>query len=310
MLKNYISNFKYLLIIILFLTILYYLISKSTDEIGILLTMGYLEVISLLIICWIGIILGASLNYIYYQKFSIEIQYKEAIAIFVSRLFLNFLPLRSGSIGTAIYLKNRNNINYQTQIVLFGAIAFIGFIAQLIIGLSLSVYLILQNQLSNYYIAILFGLICLFSIGILFFFDKIEDFIPDFIKQKFDYSLKGLKSITNDSKVIFITITYYIISIVLGSIKIYLFVKYLNYNYSFTQITLLVTITNISNLFSITPGNLGLKEIFSGIILTQFGGEFNQGFLLSIADRSVDVIASAILWLIFSRNIMIKSKKT
>jgi uncharacterized membrane protein YbhN (UPF0104 family) len=295
--------------IVIFLSILYHLIGKNNDEINILFGLSLVQGLLLFFIAAVTLGNGALLNYYYYKHFSFSIPLKEAVAIFIYRYFLNFLPFRSGSIATAVYLNNKHKIGYQNQIIIFGTIMFIGFFSQIIMGLLLVLYLLFNNLIMEYYVLTIFIILLIISVGILANSNKLEFIIPKIINEKIKTSINGLKSIRNNPGLISLTIIYYFLSIVLGSIKLYFIASFLDYDYLFTQICLLVVVTNISSIFSITPGNLGIKEIFSGLIMAQFGGDLSHGMFLSVIDRIVDLLTSAILWIFFSKHIFVGTIK-
>ena len=54
----------------------------------------------------------------------------------------------------------------------------------------------------------------------------------------------------------------------------------------------MMTAINISSFFAITPGNFGVKKFLSGVILAYYGGAFDEGISLSIADRGVRYLSS------------------
>ena len=199
--------------------------------------------------------------------------------------------------------KKKHKISFKYQIIIFGTIAYVGVLCQLLYGFILSFTLLLQNVIIDYYSLSIFGLSFLIGINIFFLLEKFLPFLPTKILEKVENIRSGYNEISNQKFVVIITIFYYSISLVLSSIKIFIFAQFLNYDYSFSQIIFMMTAINISNFFAITPGNLGVKEVLSGVILTYYGGAFDEGILLSIADRGVDIISSFILWLVFSKSI-------
>jgi len=297
------KKIKQLLFYLFFTSLFFYLINYEKENLKYLFSIDFSSIIALFIINWVSIFNGAFLNYIYYRKFNFGLSFLQACSIFINRYFLNFFPLRAGSIATAVYLGKKHKISFKYQIIIFGTIAYIGVLSQLLFGFILSFILLLQNVIIDYYSLLFFGLSFISGIIIFFLLEKFLPFLPVKILEKVENIRSGYNKISNKKFVVTITILYYAISLVLSSLKIFIFAQFLNYDYSFSQIIFMMTAINISNFFAITPGNLGVKEVLSGVILAYYGGAFDEGILLSIADRGVDIISSFILWLIYSKSI-------
>ena len=87
--------------------------------------------------------------------------------------------------------------------------------------------------------------------------------------------------------------------------KYYFIFNSLGIDISMQKALLITTISGFSSIVSITPGNLGVQEIFTSVAAAMLGQNIVDGVLVSIVDRLITMIIT----LIFGSFFMFAFKK-
>jgi len=309
---KYAKLFIYIFTII---AIIFFLYIKR-DNLIYLTQCNKLNVFLLFIVALIPISINALLFYNNISIFNISLPFKKWYGLSVSYTMYNYiLPVRGGIALRAMYLKQNNCFPYSQYISFTAGTYILNLFIAAFIASFLSFIFVLKgylNKLIFFYISI-----CLLILSVIFIIllyklnpEKIsnKNRIFTFIKkatlgiEKFKYKPKKIRNL----------IIIHIGFILASSLRLFIAYHILGINVSYSKLVLINSLVAFSMIFSITPGNIGIKEGILGISASLLEIPLNQALLGAVLDRIVVIIEVFILGVVFSRvllkDLTVKSK--
>lgn len=218
------------------------------------------------------------------------------------------MPLRSGTIAAAYYLKKNSNLDYTKFVALLGSYFLFSLALQAFFA-TISVYdsILIQPSLKLWLVAVF--LLIFFLIIII---GSLRIHFPTFgfrQIQLLNDSILHFKSLfaTNKSKVTFTLLTVLQIGVALIYF-IQLFAS-LGYELNLTGALIFSISGQLLVAATITPGNLGIKEAVLAAVGTLVGVPPHISIALSLTDRIIGIFASVLIYLCLKVTAF-KSRKT
>lgn len=247
----------------------------------------------------IFILLGIQLKVII-SSYNIKISTSECVNISISNTLLNHLPAKVGLIFRGIYLKKIHRISYENYGILFLASNIVSMTTASVIGL-LSFFFLLIGQaelIRNTVLstsALILGVIILGQIALSIMPEPEPSIYANRILRsskllilkilKWKPGPTILKKLVSSCSLIF----------AMNCVRLYLSFYALNLSAPVLAIIFIQSCVSVSIIFSVTPGNIGLKE---GVILTlatAFDINPEAAVLAAIIDRLSALIPTFVL---------------
>ncbi|MBA7584862.1 hypothetical protein ES708_26828 [subsurface metagenome] len=214
-----------------------------------------------------------------------------------------FGPFRSGAMLKAIYLKTSKGLEFGKFTSVFTANIFIAFFVFGSTGLSL--LLLLKSESAHIPMVLYIVSAGLISVSFLPFVFKISGMKPGNKVTRFFLSvIEGMTKIKSQSaQLIFVCITFFV-QFVIISLILALTYKAIGFPISFLNALTVSVFLSISNIFSITPNNIGIQEAVIGYLFTLTGHDFQTGVIGASLIRVVHMIITFTCAPVFSHFLM------
>lgn len=301
---NYIKKFIYILTIIGIIVFVYI----NINEIKYLIRVDYKHLILLIIVTTFTFLINALLFRNNISIFKINLPFIEWFGLTVSNTMYNYLlPARGGIALRAMYLKNEYNLPYSKYLTFISGTYILNLLNAALLASILSLILIFLGILNKYiffYLSILSFIIIFLAILFLYKFnpDKIpaKNKILKFIKNSAQ-SIKHFKNNPNKIKKLVILQITFIFAL---SLRLFFVFYVLNIHTNFFIIVFINSLVVFSMIFSITPGNIGIKEGIIGLSSSLLNISFDKAVMVALIDRFVAVIIVFALGLFFSNKLL------
>jgi len=297
---------------VVYITIFFW---KSRGDIELIFVLDPLYLVSIIVIfCFYLILHGYRYQIIIEKCSGIKISSLEWFKLFILGRFLNkFIP-QSGNAYRSYYLKESYNIPYTRYLSSLFSFAWMDTIFNLVVALF--VIMIAKPNLAlfgfkiKYSLIIFIGSICVLPI--------LLDIILRYIKIKIRY-LSWVHS--KISEVLSVTLKNisdgkYILKIFsLGGIIFFLMVFFyylvflsFDVHIELPELVLFYALYKLNTHFNITPGNLGIRELFYGFLSEQLGIGMAQGIMVSALLRIINYSLLFVLGISFGGTTLLRQQ--
>jgi len=238
--------------------------------------------------------------------FSINLKFVEWFGLISIQSLGNYLPFSGGTISNIAYLKVNKKLPVSD---------YLGYLAgDTVLKIAIYGALGLGFLFGNWILFNQFNATIFLIIGIFFVLGLLLVFLPS-ISLKTDnkpirwiISLhEGWIKIRNNAKVLTLCILTHILTLVFISLQYYFIFKELHFQFNILSIFVLTIITNLVRIASLFPGNIGLRESVSGMVLLLLGFPFGIGVTASLLGRIINMFWIFLFGSIFSY-ILLNSK--
>ncbi|MBN1788494.1 MAG: flippase-like domain-containing protein [Sedimentisphaerales bacterium] len=300
-LKKYKRPVQNIIAVICVIYIIFFL-TKNRAEIQQALNLRPLIVAALIIILILDLAINGLRMKIVMEKCSdTKIPLGPWYKIFILGRFLNTVIPQLGNLYRGITLKQKHNISYTNYISSLAAFAWMEISINLIIALIIVLLTNRQLQiagidawifLTGMIIVIMAGPIIADAVIQLF---KIQNkalaWIHSKLSQVFSTAVTSLKDIRYMTSIVSTTLLAFIIVTVMFRLCF----MGINIHVSITEIVIFLAILKVMDVIVITPGNVGIREIFFGIVTQQIGLSMMEGILASTILRILGTMVVFIL---------------
>jgi uncharacterized protein (TIRG00374 family) len=253
------------LIIVLVLIFYVLYIQQNLERFHRLFNFSLKSIGLLLILILLSITSRGTINYLLYHKLGIPISYFRSFGLAIINTLGNMLPFSGGLLAKGVYLKEKHKLAYTTFLSATVSL-FFGFIAvNGLIGLSVLFYLFISQDISPSILLISAFATMLTSIGIQWI--KIDHrILPEKWKEYLNQILNGWQIFRRDIGIFLKLIGLQALSTLLTAGRFWVAFRMLSQDISFSQCLLFSAATILTQLISIAPGGLGIREgIVAGI---------------------------------------------
>lgn len=222
--------------------------------------------------------------------FNFSIKLKEAFFISQFYALLNYLPLKAGLIGEAAQLKMKYGFALN-KFILSGIIIYVlNVLSFILIGAFIFLYYdfsFLFEVINIWYLVIF--LILFFTTIIIYFLFPIKINTRSEYLNHLNLFFENKNVILNSKAHIFYLFLLIFASLFLIALRLYIYLHALGYDVSFHVVVLMGVFTGLSFFFSFTPGGIGVKEAFLGVMTYLLIGDATIGVVLSMINRVFDL---------------------
>ena len=240
------------------------------------------------------------------EVFCLNLKFKEWFGLTVVNTMISYYtPARGGLVARAYYLKRRYNLSYSKYVSLLGGSYLINFFVASFGIIIFSLLAGLHNGFLNKNIfcsgiSLFIGTVLLNIILLKFCFRKTSLKLGR-SGQILNNLAEGMNLFRKHPRlVVKIAIIQLCVIIVMGS-KLYWSFKAVGKTVGLLDILVVQSLVTFSMLFSITPGNLGIKEGIIGLLASQFGVPFADAVLAASVDRGISMFVTFLLGLSYSK---------
>lgn len=248
----------YIFALVAVIVLAYYLLTKA-EFYGSLLRFSLWSLLAL-----IGLVLGTILglgiaNYSFIRSLRVPISLHEAIGLSVITSFANHLPFSGGIVAKSVYLKQRYRLRYTDFLsgtvalyVLF--VATDGFIALFMLAWST----IARHGMPP--LILLIGFSAMAGSSLLFLIPWDLSFLPDRWNNRFSNLMHGWQLLKQRGAVLLSLIAVHIAVTVINAGRLWIAFHALSQDVSLGQSLIFSAASILTQLVTITPGGLGVRE--------------------------------------------------
>ena len=265
---------------------LYYLYNNSERYLE-LLNISKVGVLILFLLSLTFPLLTSAQNTFLYRGVGLtEFSYRDGILITAASTLANQLPVPGGILSRGYYLKQIHKLSYakytsSTIALLFCFLAING-----LIGITVLFYWTIINK-----ITVPFTLLIAFTLmvgSILVFWVPMEKIrLPEKLRQRMDQAIDGWTAISRNPGLLFRLILLQAVLVTLLSLRYWIAFRMLSQNVSLGQALLFASASILTQLVSIAPGGLGVREGIVASVASVLGFDAGISIIAVGLDRLV-----------------------
>ena len=253
----------------------------------------YISIIGNLLLAWVA---RAARDLAIYRNQGIHIGFIDLLVLNNRQFSLNYLPMKLGTLQFAVSLKRRYGLAYSAYA---GAFLVQNILVSIVASIFSIVTILLFADLGAIDSQLLLGAFFLVAAAMSWvsFTTLRMDFLPGSLAGRLN-AIHG--EIAQFARVpaaaawsLLMSVTMFILTVW----RLDLLSKILDFEVSVVQLVLFSAVSQLSLLFAITPGALGVREFFMGGLARLFGFSSAIGVLLSLSERLI-ALALSLLFLV------------
>ncbi|MGZ3789669.1 MAG: lysylphosphatidylglycerol synthase transmembrane domain-containing protein [Bacteriovorax sp.] len=198
----------------------------------------------------------------------------------VSELFNMLLPAKGGTAIRMMYINEKKGLAIREFLSMGLAVVLTGFSLLGIVGTIYCHFFLNKHNLIFIALESLFIALTISSFVLIF----ASEMLTKLFKMERKYSPKKYLV---DKKIVMVSLLSYMGMFVLYPVKIYLSFKAIGVNIHLIDSFEISLILLASSFFQILPGNIGVKEMATAYIASQYGIQFETALLASLVDRAI-----------------------
>ena len=267
-----------------------YYLYKNADRYRELLQLSAPSVIVLLGISLLLPVFNGMINTYMFRSLGADLTQREGFLLAATSTLANQLPLSGGMITRALYLKNKYALSYTKNFSSMLAIFFCTMAAYGALGLVILSYWFFIDHI--HLVSILFIAFGLMAASIIVFWipiDKIK--LPEVLRKRLEQAIEGWILISKNPVLLVRILSLQTITMLLLAARYWLAFHMLSQNVSVSQVILFASASVLTQLVSILPGGLGVREAIVGGLATALGFDPGTSVVAVGLDRLVATIA-------------------
>lgn len=270
---------------------------QNKDDFYKILEIDTISILCLLFLVPIGILIRSIQLISYLKILNFKIPIKDSIKLNASSTLLNYLPLNIGFFYKAKILKNYLAVKYSQFLVIHSFNLILVLVNGSLMGLI--VLFINWDKLDTNKTVILFILLgaLVVSFAIICFPYKKIPLGSNFISKILEDILFAFSKIRKSYKTIFILSIYPTLHLLLIGLNFWIAFNATGHSLDLFTCVLFAIITNLFLFVNITPQNIGIREIFIGLISVSAGNTFSDGLIVSTIIRIAGLVMHFIIGL-------------
>ena len=280
--SRYIKNMLALIILAFFA----WYLAKNYNDLKALLCLSAYQLVLLYALCAVQVFSSACVVKILLGAIKVKTSLWDMVLLQNASVLLNYLPMKFGTLFRANYLKHRYGLSYSHFATFFMYMTFLMTAAASIVGLTV---LLLVYGLQEHENKILFFvfLVCI-AISLMFLFIPLP--VPKG-NRRFVTLLRNFlisrKNVFENKKAITIALLFLVLNFVLSAFRLGIIYGTLDLDINPAGYLILGAIGYVVLFISITPGAIGLRELFIGSGAVVIGVSLKSGILGAVIDRAV-----------------------
>ncbi len=290
--KDFLTNKIKIINLIIFLSFIFYYISSERQYFYLIRDISLFLAFVILVLFLGKYILNVYLNILLFKNININLNFNEAFKIlYFNRVGNSFGFLKIGSgykLNYLINVKKSNLKDYLGITTLYGLLEYI--FNFFIFFLTYSIF-----GLEKYKIELF--LFTSFILLLILFYKRINNFLYNFINEKFEIDLKF--NFINFPSLVLITFLNTLINIII----ILLIVISVGIDKPIVDVIFYQFSSLLSSIIQITPGNIGFSEVFIYLFNNIHSFTFSEILLISILFRIFNFIFLSFIGIIYKKSI-------
>jgi len=233
------------------------------------------------------------------KAFGVDMSFKEWFGLSSVTTMANyFMPLKSGMLTRAFYLKNKYNFAYSQFLAAALGFCVFFFFINVVVGL-ISISLIFLLSGTFYFKLFIFLCAAFFCIGI--FILSWEHFSKKELRfELLNKLFLGLAYFKKQKRLLISLLGLNMLGTLIMALRFFVAFKAIGVSADFLAMVTLANIVSLSFIINITPADLGIREAAITIMTGLIGLSTLDGALVSVIDRSISFILAFLFGGIFS----------
>ncbi|NQT96050.1 MAG: flippase-like domain-containing protein [Candidatus Omnitrophica bacterium] len=293
--KRYIS---YLLLVLIVCVFVFYMRDKR-ESLELLRKLRFTDIL-ILVACSLFFKSVMGLVYrVLMILFDIKLIFKEWFGLVSISMMVNyFLPFKGGLATVAVYLKKIHGFRYTSFLSSVTGLHIIGFLINGIAGMLLMLVIFAGSLFQHAAMFMLFLSVTVVTAIIfisMYYFPNVAlkwNFLKNF--------LEGFENFHKKPRLLIRLIILQLLLNFAAGMRLWIAYKVLGISMGIIPAMIVMLIASFSQLISITPAGLGIKEFFITASSAAFGIDPASSVMAALLDRSIDMINSFILGFIFT----------
>ncbi|MGD2072946.1 MAG: lysylphosphatidylglycerol synthase transmembrane domain-containing protein [Candidatus Thorarchaeota archaeon] len=297
--KGFLKNYLPSLIVILAILIFGYFIYRNYERLNQILNISWGVILTIIIFVLLTAMQNGLVNYLLYRSLDAPVSVLSGFGLATINTLANQLPFAGGLIAKGIYLKKKHRLPYTKYLSATGAlyICFIatnGFMGLLGIG-----YLVGVNHYR--FPMILCAGFVIMVCSLIFLWVPLETkFLPEGWRKIFERVKQGWYVLKENRALLYRLIAIQIFAIFTMSVRFWLALNAFSQNVTLPECVLFASATILTQLVSLAPGGLGIREGIVAGIASILGFAPGISALAVGLDRLIATITIAVLGTIFT----------
>ena len=249
--------------------------------------------------------LGSYQTVLLMRQAGVHVGFFEAVFLLVGMHLGNYLPMRAGTLIRMNYFKRVHNLQYITFSGLFSAKTLLMIASTSFLGCIGLAGLWFSNE-KNLLPVLLFysGVTVLSFVACIVPLPKKND-SQHFIGKSWNHFMEGYEAIRNNPKLLLQLIGLLLLQYLAFALRFWISFTAIGKELNPFVFLVLAPTTLFLSIFSLTPGNLGLREWLIGFLSVAVGLDLESGVFAGIIDRAVLMACTFVLGgfsLVYIRN--------
>lgn len=246
----------------------------------------WLSILSIFLLCLNGWALSPQLT-----LFGLSIPKKEAFFIPQFYGLLNYLPLKAGLIGEGIQLNLRYGLPYRKYISANILVYAINFFLYALIALILFIFFPFNSIFPFAKPVYFLVFLAVIVLGVLIYI-----FLPRQIASHkvFAFFFEDREKIWAGRKHVLTLTIITALSLIFTALRLFLVFRIFGYDMSVASALVMSILANLAFLFGLTPGGLGIRETFMGVLSFFIFQDISVGVVISMITRIFDFVWGAV----------------
>lgn len=283
----------------------YYLYANADHYLG-LLKLSVPGLLALLVLDVPGPVLNGLQNTLLYRSLGTpRFSYRDGILIAAASTLANQLPIPGGIVSKAFYLKQKHNLPY--SLFLTSTVAFfLCFVSlQGWIGIATLAYLrYIRHVFVSPVLWVGFALMGMCLLVLWIPVDRLR--LPGSLRQRLQAAIEGWMIITRDPAMVIKSLVLQVIFVVILALRYKLALGMVSQHVTFSQALLMSNASVLTQLVSLAPGGLGIREAIVGGIASIFGFDM----AVSVAAVGLDrLVVTLVIFVIGGLSIIVLGRE-
>lgn len=228
-------------------------------------------------------------NVYLFRSMGADISFKDGFFLAAASTLANQLPISGGIISKGFYLKRRHEISYTKFFSATTALFFCFLAVNGIIGVSILLYWYISKNIPVSPILII-GFLLMVACLLIFWLPLEQIKFPEKIHKWIHHSIEGWMLISRNSTLLLRLIGLQTILMLLLAIRYWLAFHMLSQNISLDQAVLFSAASILTQLVSIAPGGLGVRELIVSAVASALGFDLGASIAAVGLDRLISTL--------------------
>jgi uncharacterized membrane protein YbhN (UPF0104 family) len=284
---------RYLLALVVIFIFLYYLY-RHADRYRSIFHLSSSMLVAAVSLVLVTIVLNGLVNYWLYRQLGANVRFGEAVCLAFVNSLANHLPFAAGMVAKGVYLKRRHQLAYSNY---FSATLALYPVFLMAAGL-MGVLVLVMRQYFHAEPAspfLLLGFIAMLASTAIFWLPFGRISLPAGWNKWFTQILEGWRILRDERSLVLRIIAVYLATMLSTGGRYWIAFHALSQNVTLAECVLFAAVSTLSQLVTITPGGLGVREGIVAAVASVLGFDARISALAVGIDRLVVTSVSIVM---------------